>query len=288
MSKRDFSELPKVLSIAGSDPSGGAGIQADLKVMAQLDVYGAAAVTALTRQTTRGVHHIYALEPDWVLRQIEEVLYDLKPRVVKTGMLQSPAILQGLAKIWRAYQEEYRSLLDSDCSDNEQERRLVIDPVMHSGTGISLLDEGSLRLFREELLPLTTVLTPNIPEAEAFTGMRIKNMEDMEKAAGLLLDCGVQWVLLKGGHLPGQEEGEIVDLLCSHDESYAFAGPRIPYQDPHGTGCTLASALASYMAQNYSVRESAASAITWVRRAIEKPLQVGTGRPVVCQPALVK
>ncbi|KAB2953357.1 bifunctional hydroxymethylpyrimidine kinase/phosphomethylpyrimidine kinase [Heliorestis acidaminivorans] len=266
-------ELPKVLSIAGSDPSGGAGLQADLKVMAQLGVYGAAAVTALTRQTSEGVQDIYTLDSNWVLTQITEVLYDLRPQVIKTGMLQSPLILQGLAKIWRDYQAV------------EKEAVLVVDPVLHSGTGVSLLDKGGLKAFREELLPYTTVLTPNVPEAEAFTGMQIKSTEDMEKAARLLLDCGVQWVLIKGGHFQ-QDRGEIVDILYSSEQIYDFPGERVPAQDPHGTGCTLASALASYLALSYSVPESTARAIKWVRQSIANAIYVGKGRPVVCQQSL--
>ncbi|MBM7868158.1 bifunctional hydroxymethylpyrimidine kinase/phosphomethylpyrimidine kinase [Heliobacterium gestii] len=263
--------LPKVLTIAGSDPSGGAGIQADLKVLAQFGVYGGAAVTALTRQTSAGVLGLFPLPAQWVLEQIRDVLWDLRPAVVKTGMLQQPAVISGLGRLWGDYVREGAA------------PALVVDPVLSSGTGVNLLVGGGLEAFRDDLLPITTVLTPNVPEAEALSGMPIRGIEDMAAAAEGLLQYGPTWVLLKGGHLPELADDRIVDLLISREERHWIWGKRTPGADLHGTGCTLASALAAGLAHGFSVPEAATKAVEWLRQRIGAPLFVGQGRGVVCQ-----
>ncbi|MFZ5631341.1 MAG: bifunctional hydroxymethylpyrimidine kinase/phosphomethylpyrimidine kinase [Bacillota bacterium] len=272
--------IPRVLAIGGSDPGGGAGIQADLKVMAQIGVYGAAAVTALTRQTTREVIEVFPLPPNWVLAQVEDVLWDLRPAVVKTGMLQSAGIIRGLARLWGRYVEVYRRE-NTDVSQAVRFPALVVDPVLHSGTGVSLLTSGGMEAFFKELLPLAAVVTPNVPEAEALTGIKIPDAAGMKRAAAAILASGVQWVLLKGGHLPGQ--GEIADLLCSREKSLWLKARRVPEADLHGTGCTLASALASFLARGMPPAEAAKRSTRWVRRGIARPLTVGHGKGVVCQ-----
>lgn len=275
--------VPKVLTFAGSDPSGGAGIQADLKVMTQLGVYGAAAVAALTRQTSQGVVSVMPLPADWVIAQVEEVLWDIQPSVMKTGMLQNADVIREIGRLWRKYIQED---IQRDACRNIQGSHnlaLVVDPVLHSGTGVSLLASGGLDAFWQELLPVTTVVTPNVPEAEAFSGMEIRNTEDMEQAARCILNSGVRWVLLKGGHLPGCDEDQIVDLLCGQDQILWFRGQRVPKADLHGTGCTLASAVASFLALGFSVVEGVERAVQWVRWGIANPLFVGQGRGVVCQ-----
>ncbi|MDD4588338.1 MAG: bifunctional hydroxymethylpyrimidine kinase/phosphomethylpyrimidine kinase [Heliobacteriaceae bacterium] len=263
--------LPKVLTIAGSDPSGGAGLQADLKVMTQLGVYGAAAVAALTRQTTQGVIDVLPLPADWVLAQVADVLADLRPVAVKTGMLQNAANIRGVARLWREYVPTVPAAA------------LVVDPVLHSGTGVSLFAPEGLAAFWEDLLPVTTIVTPNVPEAKALTGLAIRDGAGMEKAARALLASGVEWVLLKGGHLPEGEPGVISDLLASRDNLVWFKGPRTEKADLHGTGCTLAAALAAYLALGLPANAAAAAAVKWVRRGIAHPLFVGQGRGVVCQ-----
>ncbi|ABZ82823.1 phosphomethylpyrimidine kinase [Heliomicrobium modesticaldum Ice1] len=282
-------KLPKVVTIAGSDPSGGAGIQADLKVLAQFGVYGGAAVTALTRQTSAGVLGLFPLPAAWVLEQISDVLWDLRPPVVKTGMLQQPAVISGLGRLWGAYLQEYRDTAAqvlppaSSTTPAPTLPILVVDPVLSSGAGVSLVDGGGLAAFREDLLPVTTVLTPNVPEAEALTGMAIRDSGDMIGAAERLLQFGPQWVLLKGGHLPEWEGDRIADLLISREERRWLWGQRVPRADLHGTGCSLASALAACLALGLPVPVAAARAVEWLRQRIGSPLFVGQGRGVVCQ-----
>ncbi|MBC9784600.1 bifunctional hydroxymethylpyrimidine kinase/phosphomethylpyrimidine kinase [Heliobacterium chlorum] len=261
--------IPKVLTIAGSDPGGGAGIQADLKVMTQLGVYGTAAVTALTRQNSQGVLGVHPLPPEWVLAQVEDVLWDMEPQVAKTGMLQHADIIRGVGHLWSQYRHD--------------QQMLVVDPVLHSGTGVSLLEAGGLSAFREALLPVTTVLTPNVPEAEALTGRSIRNRPEMESAASALLQYGVEWVLLKSGHLPKEASEDMADLLMSLEGPLWLQGRRVPGADLHGTGCSLASALASYLALGFPVPEAAKKAVDWVREGISSPLYPGKGRGVVCQ-----
>ncbi|MFZ5650319.1 MAG: bifunctional hydroxymethylpyrimidine kinase/phosphomethylpyrimidine kinase [Bacillota bacterium] len=296
--------IPKVLSVGGSDPSGGAGIQADLKVMARMRVYGAAAVTVLTRQTSHGVISVFPLPLEWVMAQAEDVLWDLRPGVVKTGMMASAGNIRGLARLWRSYTGLYDredinggAGLEKGCPGKERTSgqpenirfpALVVDPVFKSGTGVDLLASGGVEAYFRELFPLAAVVTPNVPEAEALTGLKIRKTGDMERAAAAILDSGTQWVLLKGGHLPasaesGLKEDEVVDLLCSREKSLWLKSGRVPGAAVHGTGCTLASALASLLALGVPVAEAARRSTRWVRRGIAHPLQAGRGRGVVCQ-----
>lgn len=273
----------RVLAVGGSDPGGGAGIQADLKVMAQMGVYGAAAVTSLTRQTTRGVIDVFPLPPDWVLSQVKDVLWDLRPAVVKTGMLQNADNIRGLALLWRSYLQSYQGENNAKASQNIHFPALVVDPVFISGTGVSLLESGGVEAFFNHLFPAAAIVTPNVPEAESLTGFKISGTEDMEKAARSILATGVQWVLLKGGHLPEAAADEIPDLLCSREKCLWFKAKRLPVSGLHGTGCTLASALASMLASGVPVVEAVERAIILVQRGIARPLYVGRGRGVVCQ-----
>jgi hydroxymethylpyrimidine kinase/phosphomethylpyrimidine kinase/thiamine-phosphate diphosphorylase len=249
----------KVLTIAGSDSGGGAGIQGDLKTITLLGSYGASVITALTAQNTRGVSDIHAPPPSFVGEQIDAVLSDIPVDVVKTGMLYSPEI----------------TALVADKLHEFNIKIVVVDPVMTAKGGSSLLARDALIVLKERLIPLSYLLTPNIPEAEKLTGLVIVDEEGMQAAARLLCRMGARNVLIKGGHLP---EGIALDILFDGSGFTRFVVPRILTKNSHGTGCTLASAIAAFLAQGEPLQKAAARAKEFVTLAIKLAQPMGKGR----------
>jgi len=241
--------LKRALTIAGSDSGGGAGIQADLKTFGALGVYGMSVLTALTAQNTLGVQAILEVPPEFVAAQIDSVLSDIGTDVVKTGMLANAAIIGVVAERLRHYGP----------------LPLVVDPVMVAKGGDRLLREDACSALVDLLLPLATVVTPNLPEAEALTGLRLESPAAMREAAVRIHDRGPQWVLVKGGHLEGQDA---LDILYGGQEYYEFPARRLETQNTHGTGCTLASAIAAGLAQGYPVPEAVSRAKEYLTRVL--------------------
>jgi hydroxymethylpyrimidine/phosphomethylpyrimidine kinase len=247
----------RVLVIAGSDSGGGAGIQADIKTIAALGGYATTAITALTAQDTRGVHNVLAVPPEFVARQIAVVLADIGADAIKTGMLGDAATIAAVSNAL------------AQCG-----APLVVDPVMVAKGGTRLLAPDAVAALVTSLLPRAAVLTPNLPEAEALTGITIPDVEAMHRAAEALLRLGVPAVLLKGGHLPG---GIVTDLLATGQGTEAFSAPRIASRNTHGTGCTLASAIATGLAQQMTLRDAVLRARAYVRAAIAAAPGYGAG-----------
>ena len=248
-----------VLTIAGSDSGGGAGIQADLKTITLLGSYGASAITALTAQNTKGVKSIHGIPPSFVKDQIETVLSDLPIDLIKTGMLHTPAII---------------SLLAEYLSEQPRYYPTVIDPVMVAKGGASLLELDAITIFRETLLPLAYLLTPNIPEAERLLNCRISNEAGMEQAARQLHAMGAANVLLKGGHLNG---GDAVDILFDGQTVHRFNSERYFTSATHGTGCSFASAISAFLAQGEPLKEAVRHAKHFISTAIRLARPVGRG-----------
>jgi hydroxymethylpyrimidine/phosphomethylpyrimidine kinase len=247
------------LTIAGSDPGGGAGIQADLKTFAAFGVYGASAITAVTVQSTRGVEAIEPLSADLVTAQIEAVAGDLRIDVTKIGMLATAAIVEAVA-----------------AAIKELELPLVVlDPVLVSSSGARLLDADGVQAMCLELLPLARAITPNIAEAEALSGRRIGSPAEARDAARRIHDMGAATVIITGGHGPGTE---VVDLVLHEGEFHEFRAPRIESTSTHGTGCTYASALAAGLALGHSIPDAAARAQQYVGGAIAHAPGIGHGR----------
>ncbi len=249
----------RVLIIAGSDSGGGAGIQADIKAVTAMDGFAMTAITALTAQNTVGVQAVHPVPPDFVAAQMRAVLDDLGADAIKTGMLGDAATVAVVADLLR---ERARGV------------PVVVDPVMVAKGGASLLADDAVAHMRRLLLPLAHVLTPNLPEAEVLTGMTIRDETDMHRAAAALLTMGPEAVLLKGGHLPGDE---LVDLLATLDGVVAFRSARIATRHTHGTGCTLASALAAGLAQGMALTEAVSRARAYVQAAIFSAPGYGAG-----------
>ena len=250
--------LPRVLTIAGSDSGGGAGIQADLKTFTALGCYGMSAITAVTVQNTQGVFGYHEIPAETVARQVEVVLDDIGADAVKTGMLASAAIIDAVTAVLRG-----RELPP-----------IVVDPVMVAKSGDPLLQENARTALIEQLLPLATVVTPNIPEAEVLTGMSIACIDAMAKAAATIHQMGPRYVLMKGGHLEGQEA---TDYLFDGKELHTFSTKRILTKNTHGTGCTYASAIAAYLAHGEEPVSAVKKAKTWLHGAIENNLPLGHG-----------
>lgn len=248
----------RVLAIGGSDPGGGAGIQADLKTIAAFGAYGATAITALTVQDTRAVYDVMVLPPGFVRAQIGAVLDDIGADAIKTGMLADPAVVEAVC----------------DALAAAPGRPLVVDPVLRATAGRVLLAEAALVVLKRRLLPMAALLTPNLPEAEVLAGMSIPDLGAMHRAAAALLTLGIPAVLLKGGHLPGET---VVDLLATEDGVEEFAAPRIASRHTHGTGCTLASAVAAGLAQGMALRDAVLRARGFVRAAILAAPRLGAG-----------
>ncbi len=249
----------RVLIVAGSDSGGGAGIQADIKTVTALDGYAATAITALTAQNTRGVHGVVGIEPDFVARQMRVVLEDIGADCIKTGMLFDRGIVTAVVDVIESLAPPIP---------------LVVDPVMVAKGGHSLLDDDARQAIIDRLLPLATLITPNAPEATALTGIPIDGPDSQRAAAVALRARGCGAVLLKGGHIPGPR---IIDLLVTDAGVTALASPRIETRHTHGTGCTLASAIAAGIAQGLDLPRAVARARDYVHRAIATAPGYGTG-----------
>jgi hydroxymethylpyrimidine/phosphomethylpyrimidine kinase len=249
----------RVLIIAGSDSGGGAGIQADIKTVTALGGYAMTAVTAITVQDTLGVHGIHEIPLDIIRGQIKVVLEDIGTDAVKTGMLHSVEIIEAVAE---------------DISAFAPNAALVVDPVMVAKGGAALLQANAMDAYKRALMPLATLITPNVPEAEALTGRRIATLDEQKAAADALLGLGCDAVLLKGGHMPGDT---IHDVFATHEMIEVMSGPRIHTRHTHGTGCTLASAIAALMAQGAPLSDAVAVARDYVEEAIRAAPGFGKG-----------
>ena len=248
--------LSVALTIAGSDPSGGAGIQADLKTFHQFGVYGEAVITLLTVQNTRSVTRVEVMDAGLVRAQIDAVLSDIPPAAAKTGALGSPEVAAAVA----AWARVKKTLL-------------VVDPVMISKHGSPLLSSAAQQILQYELVPQAYLVTPNIPEAEALTGLRIQDEADMLRAAEMLLASGSHSVLIKGGHA----RGEPIDLFLDTRGHLRLEGRRVETSHTHGTGCTLSAAITALLALQMDLREAVQQAKAFVQRAIETAPGLGHG-----------
>lgn len=248
-----------VLTIAGSDCSGGAGIQADIKTMSALGCYAASAITSLTVQNTTGVTAVMAVEPDIVAGQIRAVMDDICPRAVKVGMVNDAATIRAIAGELRRYAVA----------------NLVVDPVMVSSTGARLMRDDALQVFRSELVPMAALLTPNVPEAEVLSGLRIAGLDDMDSAGREILSQGCHAVLIKGGHIAGRK----TDRLYTAGGIMEFVSDDIPTPNTHGTGCTLSSAIAAGMACGRPLEDAVSDAKDYVTAALKAgaDVQIGHG-----------
>jgi hydroxymethylpyrimidine/phosphomethylpyrimidine kinase len=247
----------RVLIIAGSDSGGGAGIQADIKTVTMLGGYAATAITAVTVQNTLGVSAVHPIPTDIVVAQAQAVLDDIGADAIKTGMLGSAEIVEAVAGLL-----------------TEAGVPAVIDPVMIAKGGAPLLADSALVAVRARLVPLAAVLTPNAPEAAALTGLLVETTDDLRRAADALLAMGARAVLMKGGHVPGET---VTDLLITPAGETSFSGPRIETRHTHGTGCTLASAVAAGLAQGLSLETAVANAWAYVAEAIRRAPGFGAG-----------
>ena len=253
------SEYPRVLSIAGSDSGGSAGIQADLKTIAALGCYGMTAITALTAQNTLGVRSIHGVPPQMLREQIDAVMEDIGAHAVKIGMLHSPDIVLTVA----------------EAIDRHDLRLVVLDPVMVATSGAVLIDSPAIAVLVRELFHRATVVTPNLDEAALLVGRLLENERAMEEAAREMIHMGAQAVLLKGGHLAGDV---VSDLLMTHDDQiHWMRAPRIETSNTHGTGCTLSSAMAAYLALGQPLLEAVLGARAYVRAALAAGSGVRTG-----------
>ena len=245
------------LTIAGSDSSGGAGIQADIKTMQANGVYAMSAITALTAQNTTGVSGIFEVTPEFLGQQLDAVFTDIYPDAVKIGMVASAELVKMIAFKLKEYKAE----------------RIVVDPVMVSTSGSRLISEEAIQILKTELFPLASVLTPNIPEAEVLFGASIHSAEDMERAAQAISEEYHCAVLLKGGH----QLNDANDLLYAEGKNRWFYGRRIENSNTHGTGCTLSSAIASNLAKGYGLEEAVERAKEYISGALAAMLDLGAG-----------
>lgn len=249
----------RVLVVAGSDSGGGAGIQADIKTITMFGAYAATAITALTAQNTLGVEAVHIAPLDFVAKQIDVVMRDIGADVVKTGMLADAATIETVCDALARHAPGVP---------------LVVDPVMVATSGARLLADDALGMLVRRLVPMARVITPNLPEAEALSGITIYDVAAMRQAADALLALGVPAVLLKGGHLSGDQ---VVDLLATADGVEEFAAPRIASRNTHGTGCTLASGIAASLAQGMTLRDAVVRTRDFVRAAIASAPGFGAG-----------
>lgn len=245
-------------TIAGSDSGGGAGIQADLKTFQELKVFGTTVITALTAQNTVGVHGVLPVEPAFVDAQLQAVLDDFNLKAIKTGMLFDAAIIETVASTLKN-----RSI------------PLVVDPVMIAKGGQSLLLKEAIDALKTHLLPLATVCTPNVPEAEVLTGLSIKNEQDFEKVAKCILSYGVKCVVIKGGHLHGKFATDAVYM--NGEQPFFMRTSRFETPHTHGTGCTFSAAITAQLANGHSIRDAIIEGKRFVDAAIKHPLHIGNG-----------
>ena len=249
--------MKTALTIAGSDCSGGAGIQADLKTMTMNGVYAMSAITALTAQNTTGVRAIQESTPDFLKQQIDAVFEDIYPDAVKIGMVASSELIHVIADALRYYEA----------------KNIVVDPVMVATSGSALMKNGAVETLIKELLPVSTLVTPNIPEAQVLSGLAVETKEDMIAAAKQIGDSYHCAVLLKGGH----SVSDANDLLYANGELVWFEGKRINNRNTHGTGCTLSSAIASNLAKGFTLTESVQRAKDYISGALAAMLDLGKG-----------
>jgi hydroxymethylpyrimidine/phosphomethylpyrimidine kinase len=250
--------IPRVLTIAGSDSGGGAGIEADLKTMTALGCYGMAAITAVTAQNTTGVYGICDIDSGEVSKQIEAVLHDIGADAAKTGMLSNADIIAGVSRSLQLFPVE----------------KLVVDPVMVAKSGDALLRRDAQRALIELVLPLAHVITPNIPEAEVLSGVMIDSEESIREAAEIILGLGPRHVLIKGGHLEGPDA---IDYLFSGQEMQRFPAARIETKNTHGTGCTYSAAIACFLARGETVPSAIQHAKDYLTGAIQHSFPLGQG-----------
>ena len=258
-------DMRVALTIAGSDPTGGAGLQADLKTFASLGVYGLSVTTAITVQSTIGVVEAGALSADLVTAQIEAVAGDIEMHAAKTGMLGKAAIVEAVAAAVKELELPF----------------LVVDPVLASSRGDRLLDDDGVRMLCTELLPLAHVVTPNIPEAEALSGIRIESDEDLKEAARRIHDIGAAAVLITGGHRSpsaGHRPAEVIDVLFDGHHFLEFHTARVDTPGAHGTGCAFSAAIAAYLALGRQLGDAAERAQRYVAGAIRNSLVIGHGQ----------
>jgi len=250
-------QMKHALTIAGSDSCGGAGIQADLKTFSANGVYGMSVITAVTAQNTMGVFAVEDIRPDLITAQLKAVFDDIAVHAVKIGMLSTPQTIDAVCDSLASYRPT----------------NIVLDPVMISKSGYSLLQATSIEILKKRLLPLAYIVTPNIPEAEILSQISIENISDMKKAASIIFEKGSKYVLIKGGHLASDP----VDLLYDGKTFSFFVSKRINTANTHGTGCTLSSAIAANLAKNIPVEISIAKAKKYVYSAIRHSFPIGHG-----------
>lgn len=245
------------LTIAGSDSSGGAGIQADLKTFSAIGTYGMSVITAITAQNTQGVFMVEELSGDIIRKQMEVVFEDIMPKAVKIGMVSSPEIISDIVESLEKYKPEY----------------IIVDPVMISKSGYFLLRPEAMENLIKNLIPMAYILTPNTMEAQEITSMKIESLEDMKRVGKEILKLGPKYVLMKGGHL----EGDAVDVLIGEDLFETYHSKRLDRKNTHGTGCTLSSAIASHLALGYEIREAVKLSKEYITDAIEASFDMGKG-----------
>lgn len=252
--------MDTALTIAGSDSSGGAGIQADLKTFAALGVYGLSAVTAITAQNSLGIEAWEPVSSDLVTAQIEAVAQDPGVKAVKTGMLPTAAVVEAVAA----------AIAELELPN------LVVDPIVVSTSGTRLVDDEAASAIRTELLKLAEVVTPNVPEAEALSGITIRSLDDMRTAARRIRGLGARAVVVKGGHLPAG--GTVTDVVVTQNAEFDLTGPRIATRHTHGTGCTLSAAIAAGLARGEPLEAALQAARTYVEAALRHAPGLGRGR----------
>jgi len=253
--------IRKALTIAGSDSGAGAGIQADLKTFAAHGVYGTSAITAITAQNTVGVAAVLALNAKLVGAQIDAIIADIGAHAVKTGMLANAAIIDMVAIKIRAHRL----------------KNIVVDPVMVATSGDLLIQKTAVVALRSKLIPLATIVTPNIPEAEVLTGMKLRSVEEIREAAQRIVKMGAKTVLIKGGHL----KGAAMDLFYDGKRFTALNAPRVRTKNTHGTGCTLSAAIAANLAKGQKIETAVTNAKRYITDALRHSYRVGSGHSPV-------
>lgn len=250
------------LTIAGSDSSGGAGIQADLKAMSALGCYAMSVITATTAQNTTGVTDVFPITPEHVEAQLKAVIQDIRPLAIKTGMLFSSEVIETVALVLR---------------EQKPEIPLVVDPVMVATSGDRLLKESAISSYISDLIPLACLITPNLPEAEVLSGVKITSEESMDLAAQKILHNGARAVLIKGGHANSNEATDI--LYTQNGDREVFTSERIETKNTHGTGCTLSAAITAYLAQGQTLAQSIQSGKEYLTYALRsgKNIEIGHG-----------
>ncbi|MGM0829358.1 MAG: bifunctional hydroxymethylpyrimidine kinase/phosphomethylpyrimidine kinase [Bacillota bacterium] len=248
----------KALTIAGSDSGGGAGIQADIKTFQELGSYGMSVITAVTAQNTLGVQGVYPVSMEGIVQQLDAIGQDLVPHASKTGMLHSGEVIEAVSE--RIHHYGWKNL--------------VVDPVMIAKGGAKLLQDEAIRALKEQLIPLSAVITPNLPEAEVITGIKIETLDNRKDASKMLIEMGAKSVVIKGGHADGEQ---VIDLFYDGTTFEEMVSPRIETSHTHGTGCTFSAAITAQLAKGMDIKEAVKTAKTFIRAAIENPLGIGNG-----------